>query len=89
MNLMFAFTFITSTTAWRQVRIPTAAVSEKGEKVAAALSSHPACTCAVRIPGRMPGACVLHASEFPSTSEFPTELSTHISAQLGRRESLG
>jgi len=36
----------------------------------------------VRIPGRMPGACVLgrsrrQTSEFLSKSEFPTELPTH------------
>jgi hypothetical protein len=43
----------------------------------------------VRIPGRMPGACVLHASvpvfpchvstkrEFPTTLEFPTKSPTH------------
>jgi len=34
----------------------------------------------VRIPGRVPGACMLHAFdqtwELPSTSEFPTELPT-------------
>ena len=34
---------------------------------------------AVRIPGRIPGVCVLHASEFATTSELPTELPTHTS----------
>ena len=44
----------------------------------------------VVIPGRMPGACALHASgpvfprEFPTTSEFPTELLTHRAPDRSR-----
>ena len=38
----------------------------------------------VRIPGRIPGACVRHefvpASEFLNTSELPTELPAHMAA---------
>ena len=34
----------------------------------------------MRIPGRMPGACVHQTSKFPTTSEFPTELPTHMAS---------